>query len=270
MVEVEIGIVVPGVRLRVPAVQDSLPIVRQALRAFGDTAAVEREALEDAELALTEACANAVEHAYPGGDGIVEVAVTAKDADLVLSVRDFGRGMPSAARDDPAPGYGLVVIDGIAREVVIRGDGGTLIEMTIGMGDPPVATVDGAIPGAQPAERVIRRLVAVLAAQVDMPVDRTIEALLVAEMVARSSLRRLVGDRVRLRMSRTATGLELRVGPLEERGAEAAVKESEVPAIGSVVERLADGVQVEREHLDDVEVEYLVLLLEARLRAPSG
>ncbi len=266
MIDVEVGIVEPGVLVRVPAVEDSLPVVRQVLRALGDTLGAEHEALEDAELALTEACANAVEHAYPDGDGIVEVSLESTDRDLVVSVRDFGRGMDSAAGEprSSARGYGLVMIDGIARDVQIRGDGGTEVAMTIGMGEPQIATVDGAAPGIQPAERVLRRLVAVIAAQVDMPVDRTLEALLVAEMVARSSLRRLVGDRVRLRVSRAATGLELRVGPLEENGAQVAVRESEVPTIGAIVERLADGIDTERDTLDGVEVEHLVIRLDAR------
>ena len=266
MIEIEIGIVEPAVLARVPAVEDSLPVVRQVLRALGDTVGAEREALEDAELALTEACANAVEHAYPEGGGIVEVTLGATETDMLLSVRDFGRGMgpPAGRRGSSTRGYGLVMIEGIARELRIGGDAGTEIAMTIGMGGPMVATVDGAAPGLQPAERVVRRVVAVLAAQVDMPVDRTLEALLVAEMVGRSALRRLVGDRVRLRVSREPTGLELRLGPLEERGAQAAVQESEVPGIGAVVERLADGIEVQRETLDGVDVEYLVVRVNAR------
>ena len=66
MIDIEIGIVRPELRLRVPADEDSLPVVRQALRSLGETVDAQVEALEDAELALTEALANAVEHAYEG------------------------------------------------------------------------------------------------------------------------------------------------------------------------------------------------------------
>ena len=69
MIEIEFNILSPRVNLRVPAIEDSIPIARQALRSLGETVAAEREALEDAELALTEACANAVEHAYGAGRG---------------------------------------------------------------------------------------------------------------------------------------------------------------------------------------------------------
>lgn len=267
MIEVEVAIVEPGVLLRVPAVEDSLPVVRQALRALGDTVGAEREALEDAELALTEACANAVEHAYPDGEGIVEVSLESGEHDMVVSVRDFGQGMDAAPgrTGSSGRGYGLVMIESIARKVQVGEEGGTEVTMTIGLGKSPVTTVDGAAPGLQPAERVLRRLVAVLAAQVDMPVDRTLEALLVSEMVARGSLRRIVGDRVRLRLSRGSSAIEMRVGPLEQRGARAAVQESEVPGIGAVVERLADGIEVQRDTLDGLEVEYLVVRFDGRL-----
>lgn len=268
MAEVEIGIVEPGLRLRVPAIEDSLPVVRQVIRALGDTVAAEPEALEDAELAVTEACANAVEHAYPDSEGIVEITLSPRDADMLVSVRDFGQGMSSPGAPPPGDrGHGLVMIEGIASRVEIRADEGTEVEMTLPIGEPALSTVDGAVPGTQPAERVIRRLVAVVAAQSDMPVDRTLEALLVTEMAARNSLRRLVGDKAKLRITRADSGIEVRVGPLEENGGAAAVKESEVAAIGPVVERLSDGVRTEREHAGDVQVEYLVLRIEPRARS---
>ena len=270
-IDVEISIFEPGVVVRMPAVEDSLPAARQVLRALGDTIAAERELIEDAELALTEACANVVEHAYPDSAGTVEVTLLPRDEEMVISVRDFGRGMPAptdAPREDP--GHGLVMIEGIARRVEIRRDGGTEVEMTLGMGEPVLTTVDGAIPGVQPAERVIRRLVAVIAAQADMPVDRTFEALLVAEMVARNGLRRLVGDQAKLRVSRSGAGVELRMGPLEENGARAAVTESEVPAIGSVVDRLSDDVRVEQEVSGDANVEFLVVDIGPRTAAAKA
>ena len=62
-------------RLRVPASQDSLPLVRQALRSLGETVDADLDALEDAELAVTEAMANAVEHAYEGKAGEVRVTL---------------------------------------------------------------------------------------------------------------------------------------------------------------------------------------------------
>ncbi len=64
MIVIRIGIVRPDLHLTVPAEDDSLPVVRQVLRSLGETVDAEEAALEDAELAVTEAMANAVEHAY--------------------------------------------------------------------------------------------------------------------------------------------------------------------------------------------------------------
>jgi len=261
MIEIEFNILSPYVHLTVPATEDSIPVARQVLRSLGETVAADREALEDAELALTEACANAVEHAYAAGeDGKVVVSIEPKAEEMYVSVRDFGRGMAAgeSGRDEQR-GFGLAMIEGVARQVQIRGGEGTEVVMDFPMGIKEMATVDGAVPGVEPAERVLRRLVAVVAAQADMPSDRLMEGLLVAELVARYGLRYLVGERVKIRVDRFGQGFELRVGPLEPGGAEAVVNESEVPGIGSVVERLADSVRTETEHVDGVEAEFLVL-----------
>ncbi len=261
MIEVEFNILAPHVYLRVPAVQDSIPVARQALRSLGETIAAEREALEDAELALTEACANAVEHAY-GSDkgGTVLVTMEPREDEMHVSVRDYGAGMATGGSDgDDQRGFGLAMIEGLARHVQIRREDGTEVSMSFPMGLEEITTVDGSVPGVEPAERVLRRLVAVVAAQADMPSDRLMEALLVSELVARYGLRHLVGERVKIRIDRTDDGFELHLGPLEPGGAEAVVTESDVPGIGSVVERLADGVRMETEDVDGADAEFLVL-----------
>lgn len=251
MIDIEIGIVRPELWLRVPADEDSLPVVRQALRSLGETVDAQVEALEDAELALTEALANAVEHAYEG-DGEVRVTFNPQESDLIVLVADSGVGISDdarAGRNDR--GFGLPLIESIASRVEIRGGDGTEIEMSFPMGRSELETVDGAAPGIEPAERILRRVVAVVAAQVDMASDRVIEALLIAELVARHALRHLIGDRVRIEIERNGRAFELRVGPLEEGGGDAVVASSEVPVVGPVVERLANEVRVE--HRDDAE-----------------
>ena len=111
-IDVEINIFEPGVVARMPAVEDSLPAARQVLRALGDTIAAEREAIEDAELALTEACANVVEHAYgPIPRGTVEVTLSPRDEEMrdlrarfrardARAHRRAARGPRPRARDD--------------------------------------------------------------------------------------------------------------------------------------------------------------------------
>ncbi|MDQ3435643.1 MAG: ATP-binding protein, partial [Actinomycetota bacterium] len=57
VIDIEIGIFRSDVRLELTASEDSLPVVRQTLRSIGETIEADEEALEDAELAVTEALA---------------------------------------------------------------------------------------------------------------------------------------------------------------------------------------------------------------------
>lgn len=247
MIEIDIGIVRPELRLRVPASQDSLPLVRQALRSLGETVDADLDALEDAELAVTEAMANAVEHAYEDGEGEVRVTLDPRGSDLTVVVSDDGQGIPEDVQRREGRGFGLSMIRGIAENVEVHGGDGTDVHMTFAMGRSEMETVDGAAPGIDPAERLLRRLVAVVAAQLDMPSDRVVEALLVAELVARNSLRYLTGETAAVSLAGADGGFELRVGPLEQGGAQAAVDDSDVPVVGRVIERLTDATAVERD-----------------------
>ena len=263
VIEIEIGILRSDVRLELPASEDSLPVVRQALRSIGETVEADREALEDAELAVTEALANAVEHAYADGTGgAVHVTFLPREEEILVSVRDFGCGMDASRHSGKeGPGYGLSMIEAIARRVDIRAQDGTEVEMALGLGVADTATVDGAAPGIVPAERILRRVVAVVAAQADMSVERVMEALLVVELVARHGLRYLVGDHVEVRVTRGEGAFDLRIGPLEQGSARNVVQDTEIPVVGSVVERLADDVRIEKARSGDTDREYLLLRL---------
>lgn len=247
MIEIQIGILRPELRLAVPASESSLPVVRQALRSLGETVAADLEALEDAELAVTEAMANAVEHAYERHDGRVNVTLDPGESTLTVVVSDDGQGMPEDPARREGRGYGLSMIEAIAERMEVRGTDGTDVEMTFAIGRGELETVDGAAPGVEPAERLLRRLVAVVAAQADLASDRVVEALLVAELVARNTLRYLTGDTASVSILPSEGGFELRVGPLEDGGAQAAVNDSDVPVVGRVIERLADGTSTERD-----------------------
>ncbi len=266
VIDIEIGILRSDVRMEMLASEDSLPVVRQALRSIGETVEADEEALEDAELAVTEALANAVEHAYPGNRGLVRIFFLPREEEMLVSVRDFGRGMDgSAGSGKDTPGYGLSLIEGIARRVDIRATEGTEIEMAFGLGTAADShTVDGAAPGLLPAERILRRVVAVVAAQVDMSVERVMEALLVVELVARHGLRYLVGEHVKIRVIRGEGSFDLRLGPLEENGALSVVKDTDIPVVGSVVQRLAEEVRVEKVKAEGVDCEYLLVRVATR------
>ncbi len=196
-------------------------------------------------------------------DGDVRVTCTRAAASYAWWWRIQGIGIPEDPRTDRDGGFGLSMIEGIASSLEVEGGDGTELDMRFDMGQSKLETVDGAAPGIDPAERIMRRLVAVVAAQADLPTDRLVEALLIAEITARHALRHLIGDEIEIALDRQGDAFELSVGPLEEGGAERVVADSEIPVVGSVVERLADGVRTEQ--AEDVES----LVIRSRARGAS-
>jgi serine/threonine-protein kinase RsbW len=91
-----------NMRLNLPTDEASIPAVRhicaQALTEIGAAA----DCVHDIEVALTEACANVVEHS--GGETDYSVEVTIDDARCVIRVYDDGPGFESAdvAAADPS------------------------------------------------------------------------------------------------------------------------------------------------------------------------
>src|SRR4051812_21904651 len=86
-----------SVRLNLPREVDSVPAVRKLLRCALSILHVDRESGEDLEIALTEACANVVDHAE-GTDKFevhLDVAVDRCSIDVV----DYGAGFDTAEMD---------------------------------------------------------------------------------------------------------------------------------------------------------------------------
>jgi serine/threonine-protein kinase RsbW len=131
------------VRLTFPAKADYLLLARLALSGVVRHLRLEEEQLADLKLAVTEACGNAVRHAYEGEAGPVGLAFVVADDRLTMIVEDQGEGMDAAAvaaADDPpaaaAPlesGMGMAIIRTIVDELDIEpgADGrGTVVRMT--------------------------------------------------------------------------------------------------------------------------------------------
>jgi anti-sigma regulatory factor (Ser/Thr protein kinase) len=123
-VEIEIAAAAPGV-----------PLVRHALRGLLSGLDVDDEVIADIALAVTEACTNAVVHAYRDGRGTINVTASHTGGVLTVTVRDHGGGM-SPRVDTPGLGVGLPVIAAIAQSVEIGSpqDGGTEVRMRFALG----------------------------------------------------------------------------------------------------------------------------------------
>jgi serine/threonine-protein kinase RsbW len=121
-----------GFELELAAEADNVPLVRHALRGLLEASSISGERISDIALAVTEACANAVLHAYAEGAGLFEVAAAlSAGGELVVTVRDHGTGMAPRV-DSPGLGVGLPVMAAIADalEIDTPADTGTLVRMT--------------------------------------------------------------------------------------------------------------------------------------------
>jgi serine/threonine-protein kinase RsbW len=109
--------------LEVPAKPEFLLLARLAATGVGRSAGASEETIADLKLAVTEAVANAVKHAYPpDSPGRVTVELSASAGRLEIAVSDYGRGLgdgaaPEEAGDLAESGMGLSIIRAIADEI---------------------------------------------------------------------------------------------------------------------------------------------------------
>jgi serine/threonine-protein kinase RsbW len=85
------------VELTFPAKSRYLVLARLSLAGIAPVAHLDADVLADLKLAVTEACANAVRHAYPDdAGGPVRLRLELDDGTLTIEVADEGRGLDSA------------------------------------------------------------------------------------------------------------------------------------------------------------------------------
>jgi serine/threonine-protein kinase RsbW/stage II sporulation protein AB (anti-sigma F factor) len=137
-------VVVPALRLTLPAVSDSLALLRHVVRGFRDAYVIGPAKMDDIVLAVSEAATNAVTHAYGSRPGTITIIARMDHGRLHVLVRDHGRGITPPA-DTPQPGHGLALMEHVAATLeVLGGPAGTDVHMTFDLTaelDPP------ALPG---------------------------------------------------------------------------------------------------------------------------
>ena len=101
------------VRLSLPATVESLRRVRHAVEGFAEALDAPADTIANIKIAVTEACSNVVVHAYPDHVGVVEVEAKYESEQLVVWVRDFGRGITQPS-DRPGLGIGLSLMSTVS------------------------------------------------------------------------------------------------------------------------------------------------------------
>ena len=119
--------------LRMKAVLENVPRAIECVTQWAEAAGFDQRALYAIQLAVDEACANVVDHAYEGIEpGDIEVQCRLEDQILTVRVRDWGSGFDLACVAEPdleAPleeripgGLGLFLVRQVMDEVQFRCD----------------------------------------------------------------------------------------------------------------------------------------------------
>jgi serine/threonine-protein kinase RsbW len=119
--------------LRMKAVLENVPRAIECVTEWAQKAGCDERALYKIQLAVDEACANVVDHAYTGAEpGDIEVSCRLSDRLLTIRVRDWGEGFDLGGVKDPdleAPleerslgGLGLFLVRQVMDEVQFMSD----------------------------------------------------------------------------------------------------------------------------------------------------
>jgi anti-anti-sigma factor len=148
----------PPLHERIPADPARLSRARRTLTAWAAAAGLGESATEDLQLAVGEALANAVEHAYPGAPGECAWSVAlGADGNVDVCVEDFGVWRPPP-EDKGHRGRGLELIHALADDVEVGrapGEAGTLVRFRVPVPPPgPVVRRAPAVPAGAGEEPV--------------------------------------------------------------------------------------------------------------------
>ncbi len=104
----------------VPAVAENVAPLRHAVVDLAREAGAAEDVQTDLALAIGEACANVVVHAYPPGDtGVLVVHAEVVDEHIRIAVIDQGQGM-TPRPDSPGLGLGLPLIANLSDQLEIH------------------------------------------------------------------------------------------------------------------------------------------------------
>jgi anti-sigma regulatory factor (Ser/Thr protein kinase) len=264
-----------GLQMTLPARAENVAVVRHALAGLADRIGMDEPGIADLKTVVTEACMNAVVHAYPQDrPGPLEVEAIPEGQGLTVVVRDYGMGIrPRPDIDRPSLRIGLSLIAALSSSFEIRGgvDRGTEIRMHLSLRsrEPVDGQDDGSAATSPPLSDttylrlgspefvgpVLGRAISALAARREVSVDRISDAVLLSDAISAAASEAFQDGHLNISIADREEGVELRVGPMVSGGAERLRGGLDLPQVGGSLESLAD--ELRSEQGDDGE--YLVV-----------
>ena len=115
--------------IEIPSDPAALAGLRRRLRTWLALRGLGAEERDDAVLSVSEACNNAIEHAYNGGTGAIRLNLEHRTGELGIAIEDRGAWRPPTP--DPERGRGIALMRAVMSETVIEhAPGGTRVLLT--------------------------------------------------------------------------------------------------------------------------------------------
>ena len=251
------------VEFALPARADNVPLVRHALAGLAEAVDMEPAEIADLKTVVTEACMNAVVHAYPDADepGPLEIEAWRNGGNLVVVVRDFGRGIrPLADVEQRSLRLGLPLIAALTESFEISGEPerGTEVTMKVPLATAAGADGDGVavepisetrinVPAGEVLAPVLSRVISMFAARADLSVDQLSDAVLLSDAISAQGPDGFRDGTARIAVREEDGAFNMRVGPLGEGGAQQLLDGLRIPSLDASLSDLADEVKVEEE-----------------------
>lgn len=253
-----------NIRLLLASQPDDIPLARELLRGVAEAAGIGVQQMDDIRTAVSEACNNAVQHAYDGAIGPIELDVALQSDVLVVSVRDHGKGLDRQAcpGGPDTPGIGLMVIKALCEHAELTAGPGSGLEVRMrfrvpGLSaldpggevpplverfDPASLSISLAIGPASLARCVLPRLLTATATRAHFSTDRMSDLELVGDAIVADCQPLLEGSHLCVRVSASARMIMQTIWPLEPGGAARLLAGS-----CGAIERLSDEWEILRE-----------------------
>ena len=242
----------PTVRLELESRPECVTLVRSVLSGLGAYLGLDPEPLDDIKTAVSEACNNAVVHAYSGEDpGPLSVGVEITPAAVEVIVRDQGSGIQRLAVADDHMGVGLAVISALASRAEFESspDQGTEVRMSFtgaGVRDALARRSGQGAAGTRPTPllagdivawisppdllgMVMGRIVRTAAASAGFTVDRFAVLQQLTNAMGERATQPAADGEIGVAIIGTRRRVELRVGPLPALSTEQLFEGAEAP-----------------------------------------
>ncbi len=257
----------PILNLRLNSRPDSAGLVRAALGGLAGPFRLREELVNDLKTTISEACNNAVEHAYRGQSGAIAVHVDVGFESVDVSVRDWGGGFQHLAPAGDRLRVGLPVINALANraEFLTAPGSGTEVRMSFDIRHDPRR--DGLLARVEESEDleawtpwrrglsgdvvvtllprellggVLEQLTSALAARSRFSLERFSDVYLVTRALAAHVQATASSKRVSFALSAAEQQLDLTIGPLQPGAGDRLREMASSDRLEASVARLAD------------------------------